>query len=284
MKKRIVSITLALIIAFGLLLLPAAPQAATSAASGTNDVRDDARGAIAKVAEIMEAAEPIRLKLNEIISEEIEGFEIDDDSEYNSDDAYEALDETDGYSEQLRVLLAGLNGLPEDPETSDGKTVLAAREYLSMLLYMTTDLSELIGYSIAFTDALALLENMDNDTDSYQGLAYTIMVATDSAIEALEHIVPPVYLAISHNDVIIRIKELGDFADDFFQAALLEDPLRIYSCIYRLDRIVRMLSTTGDNLSADLLLQMRQAERRIHGPIDVLHGELMRNLAILTEA
>ena len=284
MKKRIISITLALIMAFGLILLPAAPQGVTSAASDAGAARDAAREAISKVAETIEAAEPIRLRLNEIIESEIEGFEVEDDSEYDSDEAYEALDEADGYSNQLRDLLSGLNGLPDDPDTSDGKTVLAAREYLTMMLNMTTDLSELIGYSIAFTDALAIIEEMATDTDSYQGLAYSIMVATDTSIDALRQIDPPVYLAISHNDVILRVKELGDFGEDFFSAAMLEDPLRIYSCIYRLDRILRMLTATGDNLGADLLLQMQQAERRLNGPIDILHSELSRNLAILIEA
>ena len=284
MKKRIISITLALIMAFGSILLTTVSQGVTSAASGAGASRDAALDAISKVAETIEAAEPIRLKLSEIITDEITGFETEDDSEYDSDEAYEALEEADGYSAQLRDLLSGLNGLPDDPDTSDGKTVLAAREYLTMMLNMTTDLSELIGYSIAFTDALTILGDMDADTDSYQGLAYTIIVATEATIEALGQIDPPSYMAISHNDVILRVKELGDFGEDFFSAAMLEDPLRIYSCLYRLDRILRMLTATGENLGADLLLQMQQAERRLHGPIDVLHGELTRNLAILVEA
>jgi len=277
MLKRIVSVSLALVMALGVIILFSTIPGVTLAAGG----QDSARAAIAKVSETVDAAGPIHQKLKETIADEIASLGTENDSEPDLEESRTGLKEMEGYTEQLKGLLAGLNGLSDNPETSDGKTVRAAREYLTMLKDMTSDLSELIGYSIDLYEAVLLMDGMDVEVDGYDELAQQIWDATNATKDRLEQIKPPPYFVISHNDLIIRVTEFRDFAVDFYTAGELEDPLRIYSCIYRMDRIVRMFDICSENLDADIDMELRQAERRLNGPIALIHEELTRNLDIL---
>ena len=270
MIKRSISCILALVFVLGSTTL-------------STTAPDAARDAIAKAAETFEAAKPIRQKLDEFIAYEV-SESVSDEAEYSSEEAETALRDLVGYNEQIGVLLASLNGLPDSPDTSDGKTIRATREYLTMLSNMSGDLTELISYSIDLEKAIRLMDSMYEDSGTYQEYAELIWDATNDTIAAMNMIKPPVYLTITHNDMLLRIKEFNDFAKDFYQAAELGDPLRINSCIFRLDRINRMFTVCGENLDADMNLQVRQAERRLSGPIALLYGELERNLAILINA
>ena len=96
MKRRIVSIVLVLVLALGVVALSAAVEGARTQPLGSASAAeaDTARQAIAKAAEAFEAAEPIREKLVEIITDEIAAFEseIDDDTEYDIEEAQAELD------------------------------------------------------------------------------------------------------------------------------------------------------------------------------------------------
>ena len=151
-----------------------------------------------------------------------------------------------------------------------------------MLKNLAGDLAELGQYSIDLYAAVKVMEDIDENAESFQALAEQLRVITGQTLELSEEITPPAYLAITHGDMVNRIQEFHDFGEDFYKAAEMNDPLRIYSCIYRLGRIERMFTLWGDNLQSDMELQSAQAERRINGPITLLHDELSNNLSLIT--
>ena len=279
MKKRIISIILALVFILGVTTMSTTAPGAVIIAAGI----DAAQDSIEKAAEAVEAAAPIHEKLVYFITSEIDES-TSEETEYIAAEAEAALRDLSNYSEQLSALLAGLNGLPDSSETSEAKTVRAAREYLKMLSNMSGDLFELINYSYELEKAVRLMDSIRVETKTNQEYSQLIWDATNNTIAALKLISPPAYLLISHDDMILRVTEFNEFAKDFYQAAELGDPLRISSCIFRKDRITRMFVICENNLSADMDLQLRQAEQRLNGPIAVLHDELNKNIAMLKNA
>ena len=278
--KFVTSIILMIALVFCITTVYAKTPAITMEDGGYSVAKD----AVEATAKAFESADTIYQDLKEIILTTIEDAEKEDDTEYDSEETEASLGEINAYSDQIRALLNSISILPDDPTSSEGKTVLATREYLTMLLNITTDLSVLIRYGVDLNEAISVMEEMNDETETYQDYADVIWFTTNEAIEMLEIIKPPVYLTISHEAFIKRIDDFRVFAEDFYYAAVLEDPLRIYSCIFRLERIARMFEICGEDLQADLMLQIRQAERRLNGPIAVLHTELTNNLAILLSA
>jgi len=132
--------------------------------------------------------------------------------------------------------------------------------------------------------ALEPIGTMFVDTDDYEVLSEQIWSGCEAARVLMEKVPPPAYMAITHNDMKTRIIEFRDFGEDFYYACAMEDPLRIYSCTYRMNRIVRMFEICSDNLNDDMELQLRQAERRLDGPIAQLRRELTNNLETLINA
>ena len=276
-KGRTVLLCLILIVAMTFsLLLPLASAAASN--------RQAVQESLDKTSEALDAAEPIYQKLHEIIAEEIASMGAEDDSEPDLDEAEASYEELNGYVKQLEGLISGLGALPGDPNTSDGKTVRAAVEYLSMLRNMSADLAELIRYSIDMYHAIEPFVMMYVDTDDYYDLAEQIWNGCEETRTLMEKIKPPAYLAITHSDMLVRVTEFRDFGEDFYYACAMDDPLRMYSCIYRMNRIIRMFEICGDNLDADLELQLMQAERRLNGPLALLRDELTKNLETLKNA
>ena len=289
MNKKIMNIVIAFELIICVICFSArAPGNAAEALGALGAVaavdRGEAHEVVEKAAEAFEAAGPIYIELEKIIEETIADDALDEDSEYDAEETEASLGEINAYSDQLRALLNDISELPDDSANSEGKTVRATREYLNSLLNITTDLSSLIKYGIELNEAMVAMDGMYVETESYQEYADAIWTTTNEVGGLLRNIQPPVYLAISHDDFANCINDFRVFAEDFYYAAELEDPLRIYSCIFRLDRIARMFEICGDDLNADLMLQIRQAERRLNGPIAVLHNELTQNLAILINA
>ena len=236
------------------------------------------------ISEALDTAEPIYLKLKEIIAEEIAALDVEDDSEPDLDEAEASYEEIIGYTAQLDGLISGLSGLNGDPDTSEGKTLLAARQYLNMLRNMSADFAELVRYSIDMLLAVEPLGMMYLDTFDFMVLSEQIWNGCESTRVLMEKVRPPAYLTITHNDMLARITEFRDFGEDFYNACYMEDPLRIYSCVYRMNRIVRMFDICGENLNADLEVQLKQAERRLNDPIAQLRSELTKNLETLKNA
>jgi len=234
---------------------------------------------IVKCFEAFSYAELIFEDLREFVRDELAAD--DDEGEYSPEEAKALLASLKRSEERLDVLIAGLSGLTDDAGTNEGKTVRATVDYLAMLKNMACDMDELVAYSFDFYNAVMEMDILDEDTDSYDALADSIYTGTSKALELLEKITPPAYLAITHGDLIARIGEFKEFAVDFQLAADLLDPLRIYSCVYRMGRIEVMFGICGDNINGDILLQFRQAERRLEGPISVLRQELSAYFASL---
>ena len=276
-RMRILCVTMVIVLAFtGIITLTSA------SASNRQSIQDT----LDRVAGAVDAAEPLYQELIDMIAEEVEAMKegYEDDGEYDTEEAEAEYEELNGYISQLSSLISGLSGLPSDLNSSEGKTVYAAKEYLTMLLNMTTDLAELLRYSIDMYYAIEPFGLMDMDTDDFTVIADQIWSRCNESKILLEQIVPPAYIAITHNEMTTRVTEFRDFGEDFYYACYLEDPLRMYSCIYRMNRIIRMFEICDDNLTADLELQFRQAEHRVTGPISQLRDELNANLELMNNA
>lgn len=275
-KCRTALLCLALVAALALsVVLPMAVNAASN--------RQAVQESLDRTSDTLEAADAIYHKLREIIADEIDAMDVED-SDPDLDEAEEGYRELNGYIQLLDELITDLGGLSDDLNTSDGKTVRAAKEYLSMLRNMTADLSELVRYSIDMYHAIEPMSMMDADTDDFEDLAEGIWYGCEATRILMEEIRPPAYLAITHADMITRITEFRDFGEDFYYACYMEDPLRMYSCVYRMNRIIRMFDICDENLTADMELQFRQAEHRLDGPIAQLRQELITNIDLLNNA
>jgi len=236
-----------------------------------------------KVSGVFDAAEPFYEQLMGIATDMVINEDAFNDSEEEPDiEAFEAeIQELREITGQLEELRSELTGLPDDMSTSVGKTVQAAREYLTMLHNMALDLIELSQYSIEIYLAVIPLGEMDVDVPSIQEIAEALWEATSKTLELLEDIKPPVYLEATHQELTKRMAEFNDLGVDLYKGAEMEDPLRINSCVQRLGYIARMFEKCSDNLTGDLDLLSRQVENRLSGPIALLHDELAENLSLL---
>ena len=240
------------------------------------------RQSVEKASVAFESAESIYEKLQTIVADEL-SEEEDPDAEYDPEEIEAFKNELGGDLAQIDMLLSSLDGLNSDAGSSEGKTVLAVREYLNMLRDISADMFELMEYYNELYEALMVFDELDADVDSYTDFASQLYDINDTVIGLMDAIDPPTYLRISHNDLTLRFKEFRDFSEDFYTASAMEDPLRTYSCIYRMDRIEAMLDKSTDNLTGDVELQFEQADKRLSGPIGTLHDELERNIALLLD-
>ena len=240
------------------------------------------RQSVEKASVAFESAESIYEKLLTIVADEL-AEEEDPDEDFDPEEIETFKNELGGDLAQIDMLLSSLDGLNSDADSSEGKTVLAVREYLNMLRDISADIYELLGYYGELYDAIVIFDDLDADVDDFTDFASQLYDLNDTAIGLMEAIEPPSYLKISHDDLTLRFKEFRDFSEDFYYASAMEDPLRIYSCIYRMNRIESMLDRSTDNLTSDVELQFKQADKRLAGPIATLHEELERNIALLLE-
>jgi len=246
--------------------------------------RQTVQESLDKISGAINAAEPVYQRLREIIAEEIASMGVEDETDSDIAESEAGYEELNGYTKQLDSLISGLSGLPGDPDSSDGKTVNAAGEYLSMLRNMTVDLAELVRYSIDMYYAVEPIGMIEGETEDFGVLAEQIWNGCELTRTMMEKVKPPSYLAITHSDMVARITEFRDFGEDFYTACYMEDPLRMYSCIYRMNRIIRMFDVCSENLNADIDLQLKQAERRLNNPVTQLRDELTKNLETLKNA
>ena len=253
-------------------------------ASAEASNRQNVQESLDKISGAVNAAEPVYQRLRKIISEEISAMGVEGETDSDIAESEAGYEELNGYTKQLDSLISGLSGLPGNPDSSDGKTVNAAREYLSMLRNMTADLAELVRYSIDMYYAVEPIGTVDGETEDFGVLAEQIWNGCELTRAMMEEVKPPSYMAITHGDMIARVTEFRDFGQDFYTACYMEDPLRIYSCIYRMNRIIRMFDICSENLDADMNLQLKQAERRLNGPVTQLRDELTKNLETLKNA
>jgi len=247
-------------------------------------VGSEATDAIDAASRAFDAAEPIFEKLKESVAQEIEDYEDESSEDASFEEIEELTRELLGYVDQLDELIYSLSGLPDDMNTSVGKTIRATRDYLIMLRNMSADYAELSQYATNLMNALMVLDGISGDVDSYEELADMIYTTTGEALELLNSFIPPDYISVTQGDLCVRLQEFQDFSVDFYVAISMDDPLRLNSCVYRLSRISTLFEQWAENLVSDLQMQFTQAERRINGPIGQLHDELKSNLALLKAA
>ena len=243
-----------------------------------------ARATIDKVTEVFESAKPIHDELIIMVGDLIDSEDSDEELALDIAEFEAELEELSSYTSQLDELLSELSALPDDIKTSEGKTVLAAREYITMLKNMFLDLIVLSRYTIDLYTAVIGLEELSDSDASLLQFATDWWDATQYVLEQMEEIFVPDYLALSHEDLTKYMREFNELGADFYHAADIDDPLRINSCIARLGRIERMFDRCFVNLMDDLELQSRQAESRLEGPIQLLRDELEQNLNLLKAA
>lgn len=277
------------------------PPVTAFAAEDHSSSQTSGQSAAEKANAAFDAAEPILEKLKQTVADELAGSKADEtadskadensgsnsgekDAEFDVGRAEAKREELDGYKNQLDGLLSDISGLPDDLNTNEGKTVCAVREYLTMLRDMSADMYELVGYSVDLYAALQAIGNLNSDTEDFAVLTDQIVKGTGAALEIMDKIEAPAYLDISHGDLNKRIQEFKDFGVDFQAAVEINDPLRIYSCLFRMNRIMTAFTKCGDNLNEDIRMQFNQADRRLKGPIATLHDELSQNLGLLQAA
>jgi hypothetical protein len=240
----------------------------------------DGASALEKCFDAFSAAEPIFAEMQQSIQDEMNAAD-DDDSEFSPEEGEAVVKELQDYIKQLDKLISEVDGITVNAvNDAVNKTVDATRDYLTILKNISYDMHELVAYSLDFYTAVLPMEEFDDNVESYEELADEIYANTEASLEMLNKIKPPPYLAISHNDLIARVRELQDFAVDFYTAALLGDPLRTYSCVFRMNRIQVMFTQCGDNLNSDMLLQFEQAEFRLKGTVLTLRNELSAYFAL----
>jgi hypothetical protein len=171
-------------------------------------------------------------------------------------------------------------------EPSYDQTIEAAKAYFTELSSAGNDLKSIFDYSFAIRDALLPMEEF-NETESTTGLEDNALIAgqlsqvTSQSQKALAEVEYPKYMEDSHSSLLARIDEFQVFCQDFSVAVQLVDPLRIASCVYRLQRLSIMLDECDQNMTDDFNLQFEQVIKRIDGRIAKQRSELETNIQAL---
>ena len=194
-----------------------------------------ARAAIDKVTEVFETAKPIHDELKILVGNLVDIEESGEEPDMDMDEFEAELEELNNYVSQLDELLLELSALPDDIKTSEGKTVLAAREYITMLKNMFFDLIVLGRYSVDLYTAVIGLGELGDQNKSILQFASDWWDATKFVLEQMEEITVPEYMTLSHEDLTKYMREFNELGADFYHAAEIDDPLRINSCMARLD-------------------------------------------------
>ena len=232
-----------------------------------------------------DSAEDIYQKITAMINEQREEEEGEGDGfEPHAPDIGESekiIEELEGYIERLQNLISDISSLPDETDSSEGKTVRAVKDYLAMLSDIVSVMAEGSRYGIDLFKTMEAMDIGDGGFSSISAMAQTCSGAAQKALSIMEPVTPPVFLEATHGDLMTHIYEFEKFAEDFVYAANLDDPLRIYSSIYRLRRINMMFGKCFDNLNSDSEAQSAQMKAHLNGPVMVLHDELSANLKLL---
>jgi hypothetical protein len=215
------------------------------------------------------------------------------DSE-NGGEEEDDIDETrvrfaalDRYIEEIDSLAGRLGGLAAANSTNAGKTLAAAREYFKMLSECSADLKTICDYYLDLYNAvypIGSFEPPESTTgeEDYSLFAGQLSQVVSQSQTLLKKISVPSHIAASHDDLVKRVDEFQAFCQDFSKSVQLSDPLRLYSCIYRMSRLSTMLDKNGYNIDDDIDLQFRHAKDRLDGSISLLRNELKQNIELLS--
>jgi hypothetical protein len=253
---------------------------------------------------IVEESDYARYGILEIAEEEMSAY-YSEDADY-SDYSYEdvlAREERNagyllGYADEADALAEELDGLSSDMSAGGGRdefyadqakflTVTAARDYLGMLSDSARDFSFVLTYDAGLYKALTPMfdwfDSEEGVSDDYYLYASSASEAIAETLRLLGELEPPQALHLAHADVKLRVDEFRVLFEDFAYAVEIDDPLRIYSCRYRLDRLATDFDEASDELYNDMYIQLDRVLERMYGQIDTLRYELEVNMdAIIT--
>ena len=257
-------------------------ESRTLAASGAQigqDVSDDK--ALEIIASNIAQSEEICTGLGKLID-----WMEDDDEEATQKQMQEKLDDLKVLIANLTKLRNEIDALPAGTQSGTKLTINAAREYFRRLSAVAEDSREVLAYGVELWAALDPVTNFDPPESTteywdYSLFAGQLSMAVSQSQNMLKRASVPAYMADSHSDLVKRMDEYQSFCQDFSIAVQLDDPLRIYSCMYRMDRLEMMIGKCGDNLDEDLVLQFAQLRKRLNGSVAALRTELKSNIALL---
>ena len=264
--------------------------------------QSDQSSLLSTISDSIQSSEAICDSIMELIDWETSEYEIavkergaSDQAEASPEEHEQSVAETrrrfaelDGYIDEIAALARNLDGLSADGQTNAGKALAAAREYFKMLGECSADLKAICDYNLDLNDALGPIVDFDPPASTTGEFDYSLFAGQLSQVVSqsqtlLGRVGVPSHIAGSHNDLVKRVDEFQAFCQDFSKSVQLSDPLRLYSCIYRLSRLEIMLDKNGSNLDDDINLQFVHAKTRLNGPISLLRGELQQNIALLSQ-
>ena len=211
-----------------------------------------------------------------------------DEGEESIEEMRERFRELDKHIAGIGELELQLNGLPASSQANALMTLDAAKEYVKLLGECSIDLKSICDYYVGLYEALDPIvsfsppESTTGETD-YSLYAGQLSQVASQSQKMLRDMHTPPYIEISHGDLVRRVDEFQAFCQDFSKSVQLSDPLRLYSCIFRLNRLMTMLGKNGENLEDDIDLQFRHTKSRMDGAVSLLRDELRRNIATLTQ-
>ena len=254
--------------------------AVVPASSNEARIADDDSAALTLISTNITASEKICVALGEVIDW------MANDEEVSTQQMQEKHDELKLTIRDLAKLQDEINALPAGGQDGVKLTIAAAREYFRRLTALANDLSEVVAYGVELFTALEPTVNFNppestTGYNDYSLFAGQLSLAVSQSQTLLKKARVPAYLSGSHSDLVKRMDEYQSFCQDFSVAIQLDDPLRIYSCMYRMERLEMMIEKCGNNLDEDLALQFDRLKIRLGGSVASIRGELVSNIALL---
>ncbi len=220
--------------------------------------------------------------------EQLENQETNQETTPEEEEAQSVTnDRIQALRDELANIAAPLEDFREDAEDMDfagdeaGEAVAEALDtYYEMFGDACSDMSDVFDYFIALMDALTpMMEFTDventtgyEDYSLYAGQLSYVISQSQRRISAMDC---PEYMTDSHDAFAARMDEFQAFCQDFSIAIQLNDPLALYSGIYRMQRIAMMLGKTEMAVIDDINLQYARIAERLNGSIAELRGELL---------
>ena len=206
--------------------------------------------------------------------------------EDNLEEIQAKYDELMTYIAEIDALKARIDSLPSVKDPNEALVLQAAKDYFGMLERALADLASIFDYFFATQDALepmATFEPPEITTGLYDYSLYAgqLSQVVGQSQAKLAKVACPEYMKDSHADFAMRVDEYQSFCQDFSVAVQFNDPLRIASCNYRIQRLNLMLEKSNDAVTDDFNLQFHQVANRLNGSISTLRMELLANIKLL---
>jgi len=175
-------------------------------------------------------------------------------------------------AKKVEAFSAKLKDFSDDKTTNSGKTVLAAKDYLSTMKSVYSNVSEMIKYAQDFEKAVKPLEKAD-----FEKQPEKMPALFDEAAKKLSKMDVPGGFKNSHNDFMKNFEEAQNSIKDLYDSAVAEDMIRLSSAMYRVNRIPFIITDWTKRFEAEVDIMDEQSKKTIKGPFVILHDELFSN-------